>query len=117
MTDSKASKPSITIAKVGIIGAGQMGSGIAHVCALGGFDVAISDVNAEQLKKCVAAIDKNIARQVNKGFVSEADKAAAMKRITTVPALADLGDRDLVIEVAVENEEIKKKIFKEICRS
>jgi len=105
----------ITIAKVGIIGAGQMGSGIAHVCALAGFDVAISDISEEQLKKAVNNIDKNISRQVNKGFVSDADKQAAMARITTAVGYAILGDRDVVIEAASENEELKKKIFKELC--
>jgi 3-hydroxybutyryl-CoA dehydrogenase len=112
-----AAKIPITIAKVGIIGAGQMGAGIAHVCALAGFDVLISDVNPEQLKKCVANVEKNIARQVNKGFVSEADRAAALARINTTGELAALGQRDLVIEAATENEEVKKKIFRELCPS
>ena len=110
-----AAKPAITIAKVGIIGAGQMGSGIAHVCALGGFDVVIFDISEDQLKKSVGNIDKNIARQVNKGFVSEADKLAAMSRIKTGSSMAILGDRDLVVEAATENEELKKKIFKDLC--
>jgi len=118
MTDAtKVSKTPITIAKIGIIGAGQMGSGIAHVCALAGFDVVISDINEDQLKKSVSNIDKNIARQVNKGFVSDADKTAAMNRIKTGTGNAILGDRDLVIEAATENEEVKKKIFKELCSS
>ena len=114
---AKASKIPITIAKIGIIGAGQMGSGIAHVCALAGFDVVISDVNPDQLKKSISGIDKNIARQVNKGFVSEAAKAAAMNRIRAVDGLNGLGDRDLVIEAATENEEVKKKIFRELSPS
>ncbi len=112
---ARAPKTPITIAKVGIIGAGQMGSGIAHVCALAGFDVAIFDINEDQLKKSVAHIDKNIARQVNKGFVSEADKQAAMTRIKTGKDWTILGDRDLVVEAATENEELKKNIFKELC--
>jgi len=116
MTDAaRASKAPMTISKVGIIGAGQMGSGIAHVCALAGFDVAIFDINEEQLKKGVAAIDKNIARQVNKGFVSDADKQAAMGRIKTGSTWAILGDRDLVVEAATENEELKKNIFRDLC--
>ena len=102
---------------VGVIGAGQMGAGIAHVCALAGFDVLISDINSEQLKKCVANIEKNIARQVNKGFVSEADRNSALQRIATTGELAALGERDLVIEAATENEEIKKKIFRDLCPS
>jgi 3-hydroxybutyryl-CoA dehydrogenase len=108
-------KTPITIAKVGIIGAGQMGSGIAHVCALAGFDVAISDISEEQLKKSVNNIDKNISRQVNKGFVSDADKQAAMTRITTATGYEILGDRDMVVEAATENEELKKKIFRDLC--
>ena len=112
-----AAETPLSIAAVGIVGAGQMGAGIAHVCALGGFDVLLSDINPEQLKKCVANIDKNIARQVNKGFVSEADRAAALQRIKTTSDLAALGDRDLVIEAATEHEETKKKIFRELCPS
>lgn len=114
---TQASKTPITIATVGIIGAGQMGAGIAHVCALGGFEVLLFDVNPEQLQKCVANIEKNIARQVNKGFVSEADRAAALSRIKTATEMSALGDRDLVIEAATENEEIKKKIFRDLCPS
>ncbi len=116
MTDAaRASKTPITIAKVGIIGAGQMGSGIAHVCALAGFDVVIFDINEDQLKKSVSNIDKNIARQVNKGFVCDTDKQAAMTRIKTGSSMTILGDRDMVVEAATENEEVKKKIFKELC--
>lgn len=111
------SKTPVTIATVGIIGAGQMGAGIAHVCALGGFEVLLSDIDAEQLAKCVANIEKNIARQVNKGFVSESDRNAALARIKTATELSALGDRDLVIEAATENEEVKKKIFRELCPS
>jgi 3-hydroxybutyryl-CoA dehydrogenase len=112
-----AAKTTITIATVGIIGAGQMGAGIAHVCALGGFDVMLSDINPEQLKKCVSNIEKNIGRQVNKGFVSDADRNAALARIKTTTSSADLGDRDLVIEAATEHEETKKKIFRDLCPS
>ncbi|MBX7197948.1 MAG: 3-hydroxybutyryl-CoA dehydrogenase [Rhodospirillaceae bacterium] len=102
----------VTIAKVGIIGAGQMGSGIAHVCALAGFDVVISDISEDQLKKSRSNIEKNILRQVNKGFVSEADKNAALERIKTATGYEGLRDRDLVIEAAIEAEETKKNIFK-----
>jgi len=116
MTQAAAKTP-ITIATVGVIGAGQMGAGIAHVCALGGFDVMLSDINPEQLKKCVSNIEKNIGRQVNKGFVSDADRNAALARIKTTTNSADLGDRDLVIEAATEHEETKKKIFRDLCPS
>jgi 3-hydroxybutyryl-CoA dehydrogenase len=110
-----SSKIPIEISKVGIVGAGQMGSGIAHVCALAGFDVALMDVNEDQIKSAIATIDKNIARQVNKGFVSDADKAAAMERITTSASQDILADRDLVIEAATEKEDIKKQIFKALA--
>ena len=114
---AKSSKPPIVIAKVGIVGAGQMGLGIAHVCAVAGFDVIMSDISEEQLKKSVALIDKNLTRQVSKGALSEADKVAALGRIKTIQNLAGLADRDLVIEAATEHEETKKKIFKEICQT
>lgn len=118
MSDAaKSSKPPIVIAKVGIVGAGQMGLGIAHVCAVAGFDVIMSDISEEQLKKSVALIDKNLTRQVSKGALSEADKVAALGRIKTIQNLAGLADRDLVIEAATEHEETKKKIFKEICQT
>jgi 3-hydroxybutyryl-CoA dehydrogenase len=110
----EAARTPITIAKVGIIGAGQMGTGIAHVCALTGYDVTIFDINEEQLAKSVCLIEKNIARQVNKGFTTEGEKQAAMTRIKTTSKLPDLGDRDVVIEAATEHEETKKKIFKEL---
>lgn len=113
MTEATPSSSTpIEISKVGIVGAGQMGSGIAHVCALSGFDVAMMDVNEDQIKSAIATIDKNIARQVNKGFVNEADKAAAMERIATSTSQDILSDRDLVIEAATEKEDVKKQIFK-----
>ena len=112
--DSTPTAP-VEISKVGIIGAGQMGSGIAHVCALSEFDVALMDVSEEQIESAIATIDKNISRQVNKGFVNEADKDAAMKRITASTSLDVLADRDLVIEAATEKEDIKKQIFKSLA--
>ncbi len=108
----KVSRTQVTIAKVGIIGAGQMGSGIAHVCALGGFEVLISDISEEALKKCLGNIDKNLGRQVQKGAITEAVKAEAMGRIKTGTGLDIMGDRDLVIEAATESEETKKNIFR-----
>jgi 3-hydroxybutyryl-CoA dehydrogenase len=100
---------------IGIIGAGQMGSGIAHVCALAGFDVRMLDANAEALPKAIANIDRNIERQVQKGKTTAADKAAALKRITTSTDYASLKDCDLVIEAATENEAIKREVFKKLC--
>jgi 3-hydroxybutyryl-CoA dehydrogenase len=103
------------IQKIGVIGAGQMGSGIAHVCAASGFDVILLDVSDDQLKKSVALIDKNLARQVSKGRLAEGDKAATLLRITTTTKYADFGDADLVIEAATEDEQIKRKIFALLC--
>ena len=98
--------------RIGIIGAGQMGGGIAHVCALAGYDVQLLDMTQELLDKAVAGIDRNISRQVSKGKVSEADKTAALARIETGTDYAAFGNCDLVIEAATENEEIKREIFK-----
>ncbi|QQO24345.1 3-hydroxybutyryl-CoA dehydrogenase [Bradyrhizobium diazoefficiens] len=103
------------IKKVGVIGAGQMGNGIAHVAALAGFDVVLNDVSADRLKSGMATINGNLARQVSKKAVSENDKAKAMARITPAEKLDDLADCDLVIETAVEKEEVKRKIFHELC--
>jgi 3-hydroxybutyryl-CoA dehydrogenase len=102
---------SFTIRKVGIIGAGQMGNGIAHVCALAGFDVLLHDVSEDKLKAGLATINGNMARQVGRGMIDEAKRAEALARIAPAPGLADLGQCDLVIEAATENEEIKKKIL------
>lgn len=103
------------IKKVGVIGAGQMGNGIAHVAALAGFDVVLNDVSADRLKSGMATINGNLARQVSKKAVSEEDKAKAMARITLAEKLDGLADCDLVIETAVEKEEVKRKIFHELC--
>ncbi|ALJ36777.1 3-hydroxybutyryl-CoA dehydrogenase [Azospirillum brasilense] len=103
-----------TIKKIGIIGAGQMGSGIAHVCAQAGYEVVISDISAEILQKSVAAISKNMDRQVQKGKLTEADKTAAIARISTGSDLSVFHDADLVVEAATENEALKREIFKKL---
>ncbi|UPT95547.1 3-hydroxybutyryl-CoA dehydrogenase [Bradyrhizobium barranii subsp. apii] len=103
------------IKKVGVIGAGQMGNGIAHVAALAGFDVVLNDVSADRLESGMATINGNLARQVSKKAVSEDDKTKAMARIKLAEKLDDLADCDLVIETAVEKEEVKRKIFHELC--
>jgi len=103
------------IKKVGVIGAGQMGNGIAHVAALAGFNVVLNDVSADRLKSGMATINGNLARQVSKKGVTEDDKAKAMARISLAEKLDDLADCDLVIETAVEKEEVKRKIFHELC--
>ncbi|WP_169567106.1 3-hydroxybutyryl-CoA dehydrogenase [Sneathiella limimaris] len=99
------------INKVGVIGAGQMGNGIAHVMALSGFDVYLKDVGQEQLDRAISVIDNNMQRQVGRGKMDDADRVAALARIK--PVLTDdfLGEIDLVIEAATENEEIKKAIL------
>ena len=99
------------ITKVGVIGAGQMGNGIAHVMALAGYDVVLSDVSAEALEAALGKIDKNMGRQVGRGLISEDDMATAMARIATSQDMAQVGLSDLVIESATENETIKNKII------
>ncbi|MBU2981761.1 3-hydroxybutyryl-CoA dehydrogenase [Lentibacter algarum] len=99
------------IQKVGVIGAGQMGNGIAHVMSLAGYDVIVNDLSEEALNAAVARIEKNMLRQVSKGQIEESDMAAALARIGTSLDVAALGQSDLVIESATENEEIKNKII------
>jgi 3-hydroxybutyryl-CoA dehydrogenase len=99
---------------IGIIGAGQMGSGIAHVCALAGLDVRLADVDAAALERARANIDRNITRQVSRGKVTEEAKTAALKRISVNVDYAPFRDCDLVIESAVEKEDIKRSIFKQL---
>ncbi|MEN8833329.1 MAG: 3-hydroxybutyryl-CoA dehydrogenase [Pacificibacter sp.] len=102
------------ISKVGIVGAGQMGNGIAHVFALAGYDVLLNDISAEGLEKAIATIDKNLARQVSKEKISQSDMDATMARITTTLSLEDLGQCDLVIEAATEREDVKNAIFEQL---
>jgi 3-hydroxybutyryl-CoA dehydrogenase len=102
------------IKTIGVIGAGQMGSGIAHVCALNGFDVHLLDIDQQVLDKAVEQIAGNIDRQVAKGRVEQADRDAAMARITTGTDYAGFGGCDLVIEAATENEDVKRAIFKQL---
>jgi 3-hydroxybutyryl-CoA dehydrogenase len=115
---SKAQAPAVEtgIKKVGVIGAGQMGNGIAHVVALAGYDVALNDLKKETVDKALATIRKNMSRQVAKGLVSEADMQAALKRISYAPDLGAIANADLVIEAATEDELVKRKIFQELCQ-
>ncbi|MEJ8570202.1 3-hydroxybutyryl-CoA dehydrogenase [Microbaculum marinum] len=103
------------IRSVGVIGAGQMGSGIAHVSALAGFDVKIHDVSLERIESGLATINGNMARQVASGRITEEERQQAIARISGSEDLAGLGEVDLVIESAVENEEVKRDIFKRLC--
>jgi len=100
--------------KIGVIGAGQMGNGIAHVGALAGFDVALYDVNAERIKSALATINGNMAKQVAKQTITEEQRKAALAHIKPAETLKDLADCDLVIESATEKEEVKRKIFAEL---
>jgi 3-hydroxybutyryl-CoA dehydrogenase len=101
--------------KIGVIGAGQMGNGIAHVCALAGYDVKLNDLSPDRIKSGLATINGNMQRQVSKALISESDRQTALGRIQPAETYKDLADCDLVIESAVEKEEIKKKIFAELC--
>jgi len=102
------------IRRVGIVGAGQMGRGIAHVCALAGLDVVMTDVNAEALAAGCQAIEQNLARQVARGRIREEDQDAALDRIHAAPDYTAFRDCDMVIEAATEKEEVKRAIFKGI---
>ena len=103
------------INKIAVIGAGQMGSGIAHVCALSGLDVTLIDVGQEPLDKALATISRNLDRQIARGKTTELEKAEALARIAPTTELGEAAPAELVIEAATENEEIKKEIFKQLC--
>jgi 3-hydroxybutyryl-CoA dehydrogenase len=105
------------IARVGIIGAGQMGGGIAHVCALAGYDVYLNDLTPENIESRLATINGNLARQVASGKLEEAERSAAVERLSRAPRLEDLASCDLVIEAATENEAIKRQIYSSLCQS
>ena len=104
----------MTIERIGIIGAGQMGTGIAHVLALAGYDVVLDDLNKDALGKALDRIEKNMQRQAAKGAIAEDAIKPALARIRTTQSLDDLKDRELVIEAATEDESIKKKIFQDL---
>ena len=105
----------MTIKKIGIIGAGQMGNGIAHVCALSGYDVVLSDISEDQLNKALTVIDHNLERQVSRKMIEESDRQTALGRITTDNSLASFSDVDLAIEAATEDETVKVKILESLC--
>ncbi|KPB05822.1 3-hydroxybutyryl-CoA dehydrogenase [Bacillus sp. CHD6a] len=104
----------MTIQKVMVIGAGQMGSGIAQVCAMAGYDVYMNDLKQEFLERGLAGITKNLSRSVDKGRMTEDEKAAVLGRLKSTTTLEDAKHVDIVIEAAVENMDIKKKIFAEL---
>ncbi|MCG8562380.1 MAG: 3-hydroxybutyryl-CoA dehydrogenase [Hyphomicrobiales bacterium] len=105
----------MTIDKIGIIGAGQMGNGIAHVVALAGYDVALNDLSKDRVEAALATINGNLSRQVGAQKISEEDMKSALARITYAEDMDALSECDLVIEAAVEDEDIKRKIFAELC--
>ncbi len=107
----------LNIQSVGVIGAGQMGNGIAHVCALAGFTVMLNDVSADRIKAGMATINGNMARQVGKKAISDDDRKAALARIKPAEKFDAMADCDIVIESAAEKEDIKRKIFADLCTS
>src|SRR6202451_2433281 len=107
----------MTIRKIGIVGAGQMGNGIAHVCALSGFHVLLNDLAPDRITEGLATINGNLARQVSRQRISDEERQAAIKRISPAKTLDDLGECDLVIEAATEQEDTKRKIFAALCPS
>ena len=111
---SAAPVPLERLRRIGIIGAGQMGGGIAHVCSLAGIDVVVTDINEEALQRGRQAIERNLGRQVARGTIREEDKAAALARIQMGLDYALFADCDMVIEAATEKEEIKREIFKKL---
>jgi 3-hydroxybutyryl-CoA dehydrogenase len=104
-----------SIRKIGVVGAGQMGNGIAHVCALSGLHVLLNDVVPERISEGLATISGNLARQVSRQRISEEQRQAAIKRSIPASVLDELGDCDLVIEAATEKEEVKRRIFGALC--
>src|SRR6202021_227779 len=105
----------LNIRKVGVVGAGQMGNGIAHVCALAGFDVKLNDVAADRVRAGIATIHGNLARRVKRKIITDEDRQAALGRITPADTLEGLADCDLVVEAALEKEEVKRAIFASLC--
>ena len=104
-----------TIRTVGIIGAGQMGAGIAQVCAQGGYDVLLFDASADAVKAALARTEKGLNRLVEKEVITQAQATDALSKLMPAGAISELKDCDLVIEAATEKEEVKNAIFKAVC--
>jgi 3-hydroxybutyryl-CoA dehydrogenase len=111
---NSAPGPVDRLRRIGVIGAGQMGAGIAHVCALAGIEVTLTDVSEDAVGRGREAIDRNLSRQVARGKIRAEDEAAALGRIRTGVDYALFGDCDMVIEAATEKEETKREIFKKL---
>ena len=105
----------MSINKIGVIGAGQMGTGIAQVCALAGIDVALNDISQERIAAGISVIESSLAKQVDRQLIDEAAKQAALARIQPALDYEAMRDCDMVIEAASENEEVKRKIFSKLC--
>ncbi len=117
-TDRQPNNPPVkseAIKTVGIIGAGQMGNGIAHVISLAGYDVALNDISAQRVEAALATINGNMARQIARGRLTEDDRSKALARIHYVPSLEEFAETDLVVEAATEDEDVKRSIFKALC--
>jgi 3-hydroxybutyryl-CoA dehydrogenase len=112
---ARSDSTQLSIRKIGVIGAGQMGSGIAHVTALAGFEVRLNDLTPDRVKAGLATINGNMARQVNRKRITEDERQAALKRISPAESFDAFEDCDLVIESAVEKEEVKRGIFANVC--
>jgi 3-hydroxybutyryl-CoA dehydrogenase len=103
------------IGKIGVIGAGQMGNGIAHVCALAGYNVLLNDLTAENIESGLATINGNLARQVASNRITDSERTSAIERLAPAIGMDALASCDLVVEAATENEAIKRKIFANLC--
>jgi 3-hydroxybutyryl-CoA dehydrogenase len=105
----------MNVQRIGVIGAGQMGSGIAHVCALAGYDVLLNDIARDKLEHGLEVISGNLSRQVARGKISDADKDRTMNKIRPATSLDMFKEVDLAIEAATEDEQVKRKIFQDLC--
>ena len=103
------------VSTVGIVGAGQMGNGIAHVCALAGFDVRLNDISDEALSKGLETIEANMARQVSRDMISPDEMKTALGRIQASSSFDSFANVDLAIEAATEKREFKERIFQSLC--
>ncbi len=113
----RSDKNMAAIKTVGVIGAGQMGNGIAHVCALAGYPVMLNDISGDRIKEGMATINGNMTRQVSKQLISEEARKKALELITPAEKYDALSSCDVVIETATEKEEVKRKIFADLCAS
>src|SRR5215831_143720 len=112
---ARSDNMALQIRKIGVIGAGQMGSGIAHVSALAGFEVKLNDLGPDRVKAGIATINGNMARQVSRRRITEEERQAALKRISPADSFEAFGDCDLIIEAAAEKEDVKRTIFANLC--